>query len=192
MSSIESLDLKLDSIPKRLKDLTLPNRVIGELSLRSIRKNFRVGGRPKKWKPSRRKLTGHKTLINTTALMRSISARPEKDKLTIGTNKIYAPLMHYGGTVRAKNAKFLTIPIGLTPLQMRQGLRARDFKNTFIAKSRFSSLIIFQKEAGGVKPLFLLKPSVRIVPRPFLMLQKRDKNEFSAIYLNYILGEFHK
>lgn len=63
----------------------------------------------------------------------------------------------FGGTIKAKNAKFLTIPIA----PEAKGKRAGEFENTFVMGG-----IIFQgiehgkKKDGGLKALFVLKKSV--------------------------------
>jgi hypothetical protein len=44
--------------------------------------------------------------------------------------------------------------------------RARDWQNTFVARSRKGNLIIFQKRGRkNIRPLYLLKPEVTIRPR---------------------------
>jgi hypothetical protein len=83
-----------------------------------------------------------------------------------------------GGTIKAKRAKYLTIPL---PAAMNSSgvplrKRARDWDHTFVARSKRGNLLIFRKEAGGgVTPLYLLKPSVRIPAR--LGLEKTMINE---------------
>jgi len=73
-----------------------------------------------------------------------------------------------GGTISAKRSKYLTIPL---PSAMdNRGVplrkRARDWDKTFVARSKRGNLLIFRKEKnGGVTPLYLLKPSVRIPAR---------------------------
>lgn len=63
----------------------------------------------------------------------------------------------FGGTIRAKNAKFLTIPIA----PEAKGKRAGEFENTFVMGG-----IIFQgfehgkRKDGSLKALFVLKKSV--------------------------------
>lgn len=73
-----------------------------------------------------------------------------------------------GGTVSAKRAKYLTIPLPAAmdgrgvPLKKR----ARDWDRTFVARSKRGNLLIFRKDArGGVTPLYLLKPSIKIPAR---------------------------
>ena len=85
-------------------------------------------------------------------------------RLTVGTGsgvmleKVkYADILDRGGTIRPRVKQYLTIPLGKT-----KGW-ARNFKNTFIQKSKAGNLIIFQKIGKKkIKPLFLLKKSVKI------------------------------
>lgn len=72
-----------------------------------------------------------------------------------------------GAVIRAKRAKFLTIPL---PAALNsQGIplkkRARDWANTFIMSSKKGNLLIFQKRGGQIVPLYVLKKSVRIPKR---------------------------
>ena len=80
---------------------------------------------------------------------------------------VYARIHETGGIIRAKNVKFLTIPLKAalnangTPIMES----ARDWPNTFCAKSRAGNLIIFQKRGAQIVPLYVLKSSVKIPPR---------------------------
>ncbi len=72
-----------------------------------------------------------------------------------------------GAVRRPTSSKYLTIPF---PAALNaQGVpihrRARDWDNTFVARSSGGSLLIFQKGGKGITPLYLLKKSVRIKPR---------------------------
>lgn len=73
-----------------------------------------------------------------------------------------------GGTIKAKRSRYLTIPLpaALNGSGVPLKKRARDWDNTFVARSRRGNLLIFRKEVrGGVTPLYLLKPSVKIPAR---------------------------
>ncbi len=72
-----------------------------------------------------------------------------------------------GAIVRAKNAKFLTIPLpaALNSRGIPLRKRARNWPDTFVSVTRNRNLIIFQKREGGIIPLYLLRKSVRIPPR---------------------------
>jgi len=91
---------------------------------------------------------------------------PEQATIVIGTggyvgmnSVVYADIQERGGTIHAKK-KFLTIPFpGIKG-------RAANFPDSFIIKSKKGNLIIAEKKGkGGIRPLFLLKPSVTLPAR---------------------------
>jgi len=86
----------------------------GLYMLRSIRKNFREGGRPEKWEPSRNaEVNGKKTLMPTGRnLLRSITYEVSGRAVRIGTNFIGARLLQQGGTIVPRQAKALRFLIG--------------------------------------------------------------------------------
>jgi len=180
------LRAKLAKIKTKMKDFTPVNRRVGELVVRSVLRNFRAGGRPK-WKTSMRvQLFGGTVLHSSGELKRSVNFTAHKDSVIIGTNKPYSALQHFGGTITPKSKQYLTIPIGLSRQEQRQGKRAKDFSDTFIAKSGAGNLIIFQNVASGIKPLFLLSKSVTIPPRPFLVIQEEDDDAILREYSKHI------
>lgn len=90
----------------------------------------------------------------------------------VGSAMIYARVQELGGTIRAKNVKNLTIPLGpvKTPKGVARG-SARDiisnpgsfgYDGTF-----FHNKILFGRRNGKAEPLFKLKPSVTLPSRPF-------------------------
>ncbi len=72
-----------------------------------------------------------------------------------------------GATIRAKRAQFLTIPLSAALDSRGVPLRAsaRQWENTFVQRSRRGNLLIFQKRAAGIVPLYLLKRQVTLPPR---------------------------
>jgi phage gpG-like protein len=63
----------------------------------SIEDNFKAGGRPRRWKPSRRALaTAGKTLIKTGRLKNSITGKVSGKHVLIGTNVAYAKAHQFG------------------------------------------------------------------------------------------------
>jgi hypothetical protein len=80
---------------------------------------------------------------------------------------VYAGIQEFGGTITAKNGKYLAIPLpaaldssGL-PLQSSP----RDWPNTFCAMSKAGNLLIFQRRGTNIVPLYVLKTEVTIPPR---------------------------
>lgn len=72
-----------------------------------------------------------------------------------------------GGTITAKRSRYLTIPLPAALDSRGVPLRrsARDWDNTFCARSRKGNLIIFQRRGKDIVPLYVLKTSVTIKPR---------------------------
>lgn len=72
-----------------------------------------------------------------------------------------------GGVISARSGKYLTIPLPEACDSRGVPLKrsAREWQNTFVARSRAGNLIIFQRRGAQVVPLYVLKPSVKIRPR---------------------------
>lgn len=85
-------------------------------------------------------------------------------KGTIGGRGTLA-IHEYGGTITS-GAKLMTIP--LPAALSSRGTSppfARQWKNTFVARSKKGNLIIFQKRGAEIVPLYLLVSSVTLPPR---------------------------
>lgn len=73
-----------------------------------------------------------------------------------------------GATIHPKKAKYLTVPLppALTSRGLPKKPKARDWKDTFVLKSKRGNLLIVQKkQGGGLTPLYVLKKSVTIPKR---------------------------
>lgn len=73
----------------------------------------------------------------------------------------------FGATIKPKKAKFLTVPLPAALDSRGIPIRksARDWPNTFVARSKAGNLIIFQKRGTEIVPLYVLRSSVKIPPR---------------------------
>lgn len=73
----------------------------------------------------------------------------------------------YGATIRPKTAKFLTVPLpaALNPNGTPKKKSAREWQNTFVARTKNGNLVIFQKSGTSITPLYVLKTFVKIKPR---------------------------
>lgn len=72
--------------------------------------NTGIGTDDKPWQKSwRAKLRGGTTLRDTSRLYNSIkyTVLDGGKRVVVGTNVFYAPVMHYGATIRAKTGKYL-------------------------------------------------------------------------------------
>lgn len=101
---------ELGKLAGRLDDLTPVMRNIGEIVRTSVERNFAAGGRPVKWKPSKRvEKYGGQTLSDTGRLRRSFTVRAYKDRAEVGTNVSYAAIHQFGGIV-SMGKKSVRIP----------------------------------------------------------------------------------
>lgn len=93
---------KTDGLERLAKRISLTGlkgvfKVWGERLVFSIQENFERGGRPKRWKKSRRaKATGGKTLDDTGRLSGSVTYETAPDGVEAGSNVIYGPIHHFG------------------------------------------------------------------------------------------------
>lgn len=73
----------------------------------------------------------------------------------------------FGATITPKNAKYLTVPLpaALDSRGVPIKKSAREWDNTFVARTKAGNLIIFQNRGTQVVPLYVLKSSVTIPPR---------------------------
>jgi phage gpG-like protein len=148
---------------QRLRNLRPVMRVVGEIVTTSIRKNFAVGGRPKRWKPSARaRREGGQTLVDTARLKNSIHpGRITARSVRVGTDVVYAAAHHFGftGTVR--------IPAHRRVITQAFGKR--------LATPR-----VVQVRAHTAR---------RTIPaREFMLLQPEDETEIQATVLDYVQG----
>jgi len=72
-----------------------------------------------------------------------------------------------GGVLRPKKSKYLTIPLpaALDSRGIPLKPKARDWKNTFVIRSKAGNLLIVRRKGAGIEPLYLLKTEVYIPPR---------------------------
>lgn len=127
------------------------------------------------WRPGTRLSTGvrggklaKRSGRTLRAIKRSVKVQGSGSEIT-GTigGPFYLHVHENGATIRARKARFLTIPLpaALTSRGVPKKRRARDWPNTFVQRSKRGNLIIFQKRGGRLVPLYLLKKRVRIPRR---------------------------
>lgn len=152
-TALKGLSTRLSRPRKALKEC-------GLVGLRSISKTFKAGGRPIRWKPSKRAiLTGKgKTLIKTARLMRSITMKVAAKSVTWGTNVKYAAIHQLGGPIPAR----VILP-----------KRAKALR--WIDKS---GNVRFAKKVSI--------PGFDMPARPFLVIQDSDWRIFRKIFGDYL------
>lgn len=101
----------------------------------------------------------------------------------------YARIQHKGGIIKPKKAKALTIPFPGGPADKRVPLRARDFKDTFIAKGIIFRALSRGRSGGSIiEPLFILKKKVEIPASPYMYMEKSDVKYLKRSVASYITG----
>lgn len=139
------------------------------------------------------RLSGPVLKENTGRLKGSLNHEETADTLDIsaggGPEVDYAAIHNFGGVIRPKKKKFLTIPFPGGPADKPVPLRAADFDDTFVAKG-----IIFQRKEKGKKgnvqiiPLFILKKSVTIPASPYMFLEDSDVEYLKESISDFIAG----
>lgn len=120
----------------------------------------------------RKKLSGNPIHRRTGMLVTGMNYNVESSGQDVighvGNKRVHSAIHETGGTITAKNSTFLTIPLDAakTPAGVLRK-PARQWENTFVSRSAKGNLIIFQKNAKGITPLFVLKKSVKIPARPY-------------------------
>jgi phage gpG-like protein len=103
-------------------------------------------------------------LIRTRTLSRSlheevVEQSKERAAVDVGTNLEYGAIHEFGGTIQAKSAKYLAIPVG-----GRTG-SPRKYSDLRVMKTVRGNLLLV--DAGGAVQ-YVLKTSVEIPARPYL------------------------
>jgi len=89
----------LQALQGRMKDMTPVMREVGEIVRESVMRNFKEGRSPQgvPWKPSLRAILQRgQTLVDTARLRNSITVRPARDHVAVGTNVEYAAVHQFG------------------------------------------------------------------------------------------------
>ena len=78
----------------------------------------------------------------------------------------WATTHEFGATIRAKNVRYLAIPL---TAEARAAGSPRQIPDLFARQSRAGNLLLFRRlEGGRLEPLYLLRTEVVIPPRPAL------------------------
>ena len=177
LRGVEELRGRIDAAIRKGKDFSPALKKTGMLMYASIAKNFRMEGRPERWKPlkrvtiaRRRKGPGvgsPKILQDTGRLRQSVTSahgpnsiyRLSSTQLVLGTNLKYARIHQEGGT---------TGPVTIVP--------------------RRKKALHWINEAG--QHVFAKKvnhPGSKIPARPFLIFQEEDKRNIKALMLEHLM-----
>jgi hypothetical protein len=118
--------------------------------------------------------TAAKTLSQRTGgMLQTIVGSVQVNGATFSTitghigGSMIARVQEFGAAITPKRAKFLTVPLpaALDSNGVPLKKSAREWGNTFVAKTKKGNLVIFQKRGSMIVPLYVLKTSVTIPPR---------------------------
>lgn len=144
-------------------------KAIGAIIRESVRTNFHEGGRPVKWKPSKRgnadKVPGRTagTLRDTGRLMNSITLIADNNRVVVGTNVEYAAVHQFG----AKKFSF-----GTVAAQVKGHVRVWRGKNVQVKPHQRRMKL----------------PWGDIPARPFMLVQDEDLLDIKEVLEKYITG----
>ena len=173
----EQVNALFGRLQTRMNDLTPAMKVIGEIVRTSVVKNFEVGGRPR-WKPlspvtlARRK--GSKILYRqgpAGGLLGSIHYKADKDRVVIGTNKVYAAVHQFGAKKGSFGTVTETVKAHMRRITQAFGRPVKPHKISVRAHTRQAKL-----------------PWGNIPARPYLMIQEEDWQEIRESLLEFITG----
>lgn len=176
---VSSVTMKIDQARMAAIVGEATNVGVGRMArfyVRQIKESFVPTGRFIPSPPGRTPGTG------TGNLRRSItSTQPYYGRAMVGTNVKYAKIQEYGGTIRAKNVKALTIPLNPLAAKMRANVETlKSIPNLQFRKlfgKNIGLLVTATKSGRGKRhgrPMFLLRRSVTLPARPFIRPAARN------------------
>ena len=135
-----------------------------------------------------------KPLLDRGILRGSISYKIENGKLIVGTNLIYAPIQHYGGVIKPKKAKTLTLP---TTRKVRRLVETKGVKGFIRKLEEEGYRIVWRPKAviaippstkkrkrkpkyglplknGNGELVLIRKKEVKIPARPYMLLTNEE------------------
>lgn len=151
-------------------------REVAGILLADTRRRFSTGTAPdgKRWKAIRRRVNGgDKPLLDTGVLRASVQARPTATGAVVFSTLPYAALHQFGGTVRAKRAKYLALPLTReakragSPRRFKVPLKFRPFRR------RGTGGVLYSGAGAAKADQYLLVREVEIPARPFLGASER-------------------
>jgi phage gpG-like protein len=132
--------------------------------------------------------------IRDGALRRSIQyGRPAEGKVQIFTNWLYAAIQEYGGVIRAKRKKYLTIPVSFAAERMRKNTADLRTQNLTFRPGKHRGVATLWQTVGKGKNsrselMFVLKPTVRLPARPFMRPAAQNPDVISKMGTSFTQG----
>jgi phage virion morphogenesis protein len=145
-------------------------RRIGMVLRESVRRNFRAGGRPVKWQPSKRAkgdaaygAKSGQTLVDTKRLMNSIAFSASASSVRVGTNVVYGAAHHLGSS---------------TSVTQNVRPHVRVIKQAFGRALKTPSRVNVKGHSR--------KANLKLPARPWLMVQAEDWRTIAGLVNDYL------
>lgn len=181
-----SVDITIDTLVGRLIDPAILDEV-GSAQVSRFQRRIIDGAYAENSPLTQSLKAGSKPLRNAGTLLSSIKHKvvANANAVEIGTAYRYAKILHFGGVIRPKQARYLTIPAGpktkdcmrkygFVPRECIAGMGAAGWK--IWPSFTKSPVILAQWRKNPPFVLFILKRSVTIPARPFLELTDKDRS----------------
>lgn len=172
-------------------------RQVGDHMVSSVQRRINSGIGPENAPLTVAVKRGSQTLRDRGQLLSSIAARVSSTQVAVGTNRQGAATNHFGATITAKG-KWLWIPAssrirtfqrryGFKVSQVMAGVKSAGY-SVWIQSKKNSSGIVLAKKGKKGKPfaLFILKKSVVIPPRPFMLIDSDDRATIMTLVRRHI------
>jgi phage gpG-like protein len=174
-NQFESIIRIFTRLSERMRDMTPVYDELSEIMIESVQTNFEQGGRPDKWKRSKRargedtggdgQFSTGRTLINkggSGGLLGSIHRVPSNSKVIIAAGKVYAAAMHFG----AQKGEFGTV-MARVGAHNRMSVNGKEYRVMAHTRSQ-------------------MVPWGNIPARPFMMIQTEDIEEMNKAVIKYL------
>lgn len=144
-------------------------------------------------------------LVDTGRYLQSITVAYGDTFAAWGSNDIRARLLHDGGTVTPKRAKFLAFPVTRPARRLVRrfggrgqgsnrkavdGLRAAGYRVwTKVRPDGSGGAVLYAKGRGDVRVLLVLKKSVTVPARPHFVLDRAERAEIARLAASWLGGK---
>jgi len=180
------------------RDITPVMRKIGQYQGSTVQRRIYRGIGPPNAPLTKNVKRGGKTLRDMGHLIASITSKGEGNIVSVGTVFKHAMILHHGGVITPKRAKDLWIPASskTRSLMRKYGsdistmIRRMKADGYNLWKSKSGKAFMAKKKKGSEPAfvLFVLKKSVKIPPRPFLLIDSVDRKIIMSMFRNFIMG----
>lgn len=176
MSTIKvDLDPVFTKLISKLQNKTTLMKQISGIMLDEVHKNFEQQGRPpwralsKKTIEARRRkgyVNPINILVRTGKLLKSVTPKSDNDSAQVGTNKIYAALHQFGGSIN-------------------QAAREGHLPNRYIKGKKRGKFKKGKSDSASNKIKFAAR-SITIPPRPFLAISYQGIKDIEKTIVDYL------